>query len=114
VRSAPIIALCCGLLAAAALAQDGASGGSCSDERLRIAELERQLAACEPPPSGDWSRLRRGQSRADVLRILGEPGRIVAYAGFERWEYPDLRGGRVNFDDRGRAMGWRPPPAAAR
>ena len=104
------IALCCAAIAAAALAQEEASGGSCSEARARVVELERELAQCQAP-SGDWSRLRRGQSRADVLRILGEPGRVVSYAGFERWEYPDLRGGRVNFDDRGRAAGWRPPPA---
>jgi hypothetical protein len=53
-------------------------------------------------------------SRFDVFRILGEPGKVASYDGFERWEYPDLRGGRVNFDDAGRVMGWRLPPGMIR
>ena len=52
-------------------------------------------------------------SRFDVFRILGEPGKVASYDGFERWEYPDLRGGRVNFDDTGAVVGWRLPPGAA-
>jgi hypothetical protein len=61
-----------------------------------------------------WQRLARGMSRFDVFRILGEPGKVASYDGFERWEYPDLRGGRVNFDDAGRVMGWRLPPGMPR
>jgi hypothetical protein len=57
-----------------------------------------------------WQRLARGMSRFDVFRILGEPGKVASYDGFERWEYPDLRGGRVNFDGDGALMSWRPPP----
>jgi hypothetical protein len=57
-----------------------------------------------------WERLRRGMSRFDVFRILGEPGKVASYDGFERWEYPDLLGGRVNFDDEGAVVGWRLPP----
>lgn len=57
-----------------------------------------------------WERLGRGMSRFDVFRILGEPGKVSSYDGFERWEYPDLRGGRVNFDDAGALLSWRLPP----
>ena len=98
-----------GVLGAPSPASGDPSESSCSDARDHIAELEQALARAQP--SGDWSQLRRGQSRADVLHILGEPGRTIVYAGFERWEYPDLRGGRVNFDDQGRAMGWKLPPS---
>lgn len=45
-----------------------------------------------------------------VQPALAEPGKVASYDGFERWEYPDLRGGRVNFDDAGALMGWRLPP----
>ena len=53
-----------------------------------------------------WQRLRVGMSQLDVLRILGEPGRITRYYAFERWEYPDALGKRVNFDERGRLLVW--------
>lgn len=61
-----------------------------------------------------WERLAKGMSRFDVFRILGEPGKVASYDGFERWEYPDLRGGRVNFDDQGALVGWRLPPEPRR
>jgi outer membrane protein assembly factor BamE (lipoprotein component of BamABCDE complex) len=53
-----------------------------------------------------WRRLRVGMSQGEVLRILGDPGRVTAYYGFTRWEYPDALGLRVNFDDRGRLLAW--------
>jgi hypothetical protein len=86
----------------------------------RVGELERELAAslrCDPEgwrKARSWERLRRGMSRFDVLRLLGEPGRVASYDGFERWEYPDLLGGRVHFDDRGQVQGFVAPPAASR
>jgi len=61
-----------------------------------------------------WERLGKGMSRFDVFRILGEPGKVASYDGFERWEYPDLRGGRVNFDDVGAVLSWRLPPGLRR
>jgi hypothetical protein len=56
-----------------------------------------------------WLRLEKGMSRFDVLRLLGDPGKVSAYDGFERWEYPGALGARVNFDDRGRVVGWIAP-----
>lgn len=53
-----------------------------------------------------WRLLRLGMSRFDVLRILGEPGKVTRYYAFERWEYPAALGRRVNFDERGRLIGW--------
>jgi outer membrane protein assembly factor BamE (lipoprotein component of BamABCDE complex) len=53
-----------------------------------------------------WRRLRVGMSQAEVVRILGDPGRVTHYYGFSRWEYPDALGRRVNFDDRGRLLAW--------
>jgi hypothetical protein len=57
-----------------------------------------------------WAHLARGMSRFDVFRVLGEPGKVASYDGFERWEYPDMLGGRVNFNDDGKLVGWRLPP----
>jgi hypothetical protein len=45
-------------------------------------------------------------SQAEVLHALGPPGRVTSYYGFQRWEYPDALGARVNFDDRGRLIAW--------
>lgn len=80
----------------------------------RLGNLEHELAsrpsaeaaadAWRDPAS--WRSLRNGMSQADVLRVLGSPGRITAYYGFIRWEYPDALGRRVNFDERGRLIAW--------
>jgi outer membrane protein assembly factor BamE (lipoprotein component of BamABCDE complex) len=53
-----------------------------------------------------WRQLRIGMTRYQVLRLLGEPGKITRYYAFERWEYPDALGKRVNFDERGRLSVW--------
>ena len=55
-----------------------------------------------------WRRLRIGMTRAQVVALLGEPGKITSYYAFERWEYPDALGERVNFDERGRLASWGP------
>jgi hypothetical protein len=65
----------------------------------------------DPAPAGwrdpaAWRRLRVGMSEGEVLRILGDPGRITRYYAFTRWEYPDALGRRVNFDERGRLLAW--------
>lgn len=86
--------------------------------------LERQLAEQRarrgaPPPAArregwrqprNWKSLRKGMSRFEVMQLLGEPGKVSSYYSFERWEYPDALGGRVNFDSTGSVVGWRPPP----
>ena len=84
--------------------------------RRRVAALEAALAERPQCPDPDawrrpasWAGLRRGMSRFDVYTVLGEPGRTSRYEGFERWEYPDLLGGQVNFDAYGRVAGWRAP-----
>jgi hypothetical protein len=95
--------------------------------RARVAELERRVAElsaaleatrreCAESPSARgwqdparWAALEKGMSRFQVFTLLGEPGKVASYDGFERWEYPDFRGGRVNFDDSGRVAGWRAP-----
>jgi hypothetical protein len=90
----------------------------------KVQRLERQLAAqrarrgATPPTARaegwrelrNWRSLRKGMSRFEVMRLLGEPGKVSDYYSFERWEYPDALGGRVNFDSGGSVAGWRPPP----
>lgn len=80
-----------------------------------FAEPAEPAASPQPWQAAEsWRSLARGMSRFDVFRILGEPGKVSSYDGFERWEYPDLLGGRVNFDDSGALLGWRPPRAPRR
>lgn len=97
-----------------------------------VAELEAKLRALEAQTPGGscggasaaapaeswrdpacWERLRKGMSRFAVLRLLGEPGKLSAYEGFERWEYPAALGARVNFNEHGEVVSWRPPPPEA-
>ena len=86
-----------------------------------VQRLERQLEAqssAKRLATGEegwreprnWRSLRKGMSRFQVMQILGEPGKVSDYYSFERWEYPDALGGRVNFDSSGSLVGWRPPP----
>jgi len=98
----------------------------CAELRAQVDQLEREAATLRMRPTGDtafamrhawkspaaWRRLERGMSRFEVMMTIGEPGKVVHYEGFERWEYPDFRGGRVSFDARGRLGGWYPPPGA--
>ena len=86
-----------------------------------VQRLERQLAAQRARRGAtaraegwrelrNWRSLRKGMSRFEVMQLLGEPGKVSDYYAFERWEYPDALGGRVNFDSSGSVVGWRPPP----
>ena len=89
-----------------------------------VQRLERQLAAqrvrrgATPRAARaegwrelrNWKSLRKGMSRFEVMQLLGEPGKVSDYYSFERWEYPDALGGRVNFNSGGSVAGWRPPP----
>ena len=82
--------------------------------QLRLVKLEHEVAAnTQPEPTSEawrdasaWQRLRRGMTQADVLRILGRPGKVTTYYGFQRWEYPDALGKRVNFDEQGVLVAW--------
>lgn len=81
--------------------------------RARVQHLEHELASRPKPPPREpwrepavWRELRAGMSQADVLRILGTPGRVTTYTGFQRWEYPGALGERVNFDEAGRLLAW--------
>ena len=95
-----------------------------SELASEVQRLERQLATqrarhgAAPPAAREdgwrqlrnWRSLRKGMSRFEVMQLLGEPGKVSDYYAFERWEYPDALGGRVNFDSSGSVAGWRPPP----
>jgi outer membrane protein assembly factor BamE (lipoprotein component of BamABCDE complex) len=95
------------------VAVPASSGAAQSDAEAETAGLALDPSCATAPDAwkdaARWLRLRRGMSRFDVLRLLGDPGKVSAYDGFERWEYPGALGARVNFDDRGRVRGWIAP-----
>jgi hypothetical protein len=88
----------------------------------KVTKLEGQLQSSTPrthTPSyniqgwsdkENWRSLRRNMTKADVTRVLGEPGKIstLSYGG-EIWYYPDVIGGSVHFDGRGLATSWSEP-----
>jgi outer membrane protein assembly factor BamE (lipoprotein component of BamABCDE complex) len=83
-----------------------------------LGQADAAIPECAWPPAakssgawadpGRWAKLRQGMTRFDVLQLLGEPGKLSSYDGFERWEYPAALGARVNFDDRGKVSSWLP------
>lgn len=86
----------------AALVLPGLPAGSVGAQTRDPVRAER--ADWRSPAS--WRRLRVGMSQLEVLRILGEPGKITRYYAFTRWEYPDALGRRVDFDERERLLSW--------
>jgi len=100
----PTLALLSGLLligAAPAFGQTDVATPDCAWPSVAASS-----GAWENP--GRWAKLHKGMTRFDVLRLLGEPGKVSSYDGFERWEYPAALGARVNFDDRGKVSSWLP------
>ena len=105
-------------------ARIGALETEITELAAEVQRLERKLAAqrarsgATPPAARSegwrelrsWRSLHKGMSRFEVMQLLGEPGKVSDYYAFERWEYPDALGGRVNFDSGGSVVGWRPPP----
>ena len=125
-RRRAVVVISLALAAPIALAAQPAAD-ACADQlatmQKRLAFLQQRLGILEHElasrPSAEaaadawrdpasWRSLRNGMSQADVLRVLGAPGRVTAYYGFIRWEYPDALGRRVNFDERGRLIAWGP------
>jgi hypothetical protein len=78
----------------------------------RVATLEDQLRQRNATPSipsdkANWRRLKKGQSEADVERLLGSPTKVEA-GPITTWRYGDGHGGSVDFYD-GTVEGWSEP-----
>jgi hypothetical protein len=79
----------------------------------RVADLEAQLRerSTPAPVASDkvnWRKLQKGQSEADVERLLCSPSKVDAYGSFTVWHYGS--GGQVEFDGRNRTVtGWHEP-----
>jgi len=56
----------------------------------------------------NWRSLEAGMNEEQVKRILGEPVKVIK--GVKTlWYYPNIYGGNVSFDEKGRLTGWNEP-----
>ena len=56
----------------------------------------------------NWRSLSPGMNEEQVMKILGEPVKVIK--GVKTlWYYPNIYGGNVSFDDKGRLTGWNEP-----
>jgi outer membrane protein assembly factor BamE (lipoprotein component of BamABCDE complex) len=81
----------------------------------RVLTLEEQLRQRNAPlavPSdkANWRKLQRGQSEAEVEKLLGSPSRVDAFGPITIWYYGNTSRARVDFDGRSRTVtGWYEP-----
>ena len=56
----------------------------------------------------NWRTLAPGMNEDQVSKILGEPVKVIK--GVKTlWYYPNIYGGNVAFDEKGRLTGWNEP-----
>lgn len=56
-----------------------------------------------------WHALRVNISKAEVISLLGKPGKIHKWKTGEAWYYPNIKGGEVDFDANDKVSGWLEP-----
>jgi outer membrane protein assembly factor BamE (lipoprotein component of BamABCDE complex) len=56
----------------------------------------------------NWRSLEHGMNEDQVKKILGDP--LMVIKGVKTlWYYPNIYGGYVSFDEKGRLSGWNEP-----
>jgi len=84
-------------------------------ERLEKIILESQQSQGKPAvgspakwkDKATWRLLKKGMSKDDVERILGEPPKVSANAYYgDTWYYPDISGGHVSFSEKDMVKSW--------
>ena len=56
----------------------------------------------------NWRSLEPGMNEEQVKKILGDPLKVIK--GVKTlWYYPNIYGGYVSFDEKGRLTGWNEP-----
>ena len=87
---------------------------------LRIAKLEEAMlklqknqarpaaaAADGWKSKSSWRSLKKGMTKDEVERILGEPPKVVPNTHYgDIWYYPDAQGGFASFDTNGILTSW--------
>lgn len=56
-----------------------------------------------------WHSLRVNISKAEVISLLGRPGKIHKWKTGEAWYYPNIKGGEIDFDANDKVSGWLEP-----
>ncbi|MBW1999560.1 MAG: hypothetical protein JRJ29_16565 [Deltaproteobacteria bacterium] len=86
----------------------------------RVKELEGLLEECERTreeaigaalgwqSKKNWRKLKAGMKESQVKSILGEPSKII-HGAITLWYYPNIYGGYVSFDKKGKLVGWNEP-----
>lgn len=84
-------------------------------ERLEGIILESQKSQAKPivgspnkwKDKANWRLLKKGMSKNEVERILGEPPKIVANSYYgDIWYYPDVQGGNASFSKEDLLTSW--------
>ena len=86
----------------------------------RVKQLEALLEECKEAVKSrqdqemawqnkkNWRSLEAGMNEEQVKKILGEPVKVIK--GVKTlWYYPNIYGGNVSFDEKGRLTGWNEP-----
>ena len=81
--------------------------------KKRVQELELtaapKLNIKKRTGNKSWQSLVVGLSKAEVISLLGKPGKIDKWKTGEAWYYPNPRGGEIDFDVNGQVSGWLEP-----
>lgn len=83
--------------------------------KKRIQELESTKTVTPPKvktgkmTGNPWHSLQVNLSKAEVILLLGKPGKIDKWKTGEAWYFPNSRGGEVDFDTNGNVSGWLEP-----
>jgi hypothetical protein len=84
-----------------------------ASQDVQIADLEKLRATATFPPASDsWRSLKRGMTESSVVRLLGQPYRIVTMPTYAVWSYGagSRIAGEVRFNKGARLEGWSEPP----
>ncbi len=83
--------------------------------KKRVQELQSTNCVKAPGPKkrkvtgNPWRALEVNLSKADVISLLGKPGKIDKWKTGEAWYFPNSKGGEVDFDANDKVTGWLEP-----
>ncbi len=93
-----------------------------TDLKLEVEALKKQIQELQSANSvkatnikpkkidgNPWHSLQVNLSKADVILLLGKPGKIDKWKTGEAWYFPNPRGGEIDFDTKGNVSGWLEP-----
>ncbi|HEY8035313.1 MAG TPA: hypothetical protein VIF37_06970 [Methylobacter sp.] len=66
-------------------------------------------AKAKKPTGNPWHLLEVNMPKAEVISLLGKPGKIHKWKTGEAWYFPNSKGGEVDFDANDNVTGWLEP-----